>query len=152
MLFFILTDGAMQLDESVHTTNATINLAIQVALIILLYLSINQKRKGNLAGHARLMLAALAVNLLSISIAMFPSLPQFYMEQTLSFYVSVMHGVLGGVAEILGVYLVAGWLLAGSGTPFCAGKGKQMRITMGLWAVSLLLGFLVYVLHVGFDL
>lgn len=152
MFVLVLADGFWALNDSFHSLMGTINLVAQIALLVLFYVSIRFRRKGNLVWHGNTMLAAVAANAVSVFLAMLPSIPQFYAEHTPSFYVSIVHGILGAVAEVLGVYLVAGWALADSSLRFCAGKGKMMRITMALWTISLVIGIAIYVLHVGFDL
>jgi uncharacterized membrane protein YozB (DUF420 family) len=127
-----------------------INLALQIATMALLVVSIVLKRKSKLFADGTAMLVAVILNTVSFLLIMGPSLlnlEQFVVEQPLDrlSMVALAHAAFGSVAEILGIWIVASWHLQAS-TQNCTGKKKLMRVTFLLWEIALILGVLFYVL------
>ncbi len=56
------------------------------------------------------------------------------------------HHTLGLVAEVLGAFVVLRWVLKGLNSDSCKGKAL-MRVTLGFWFVSILLGVLLFLIH-----
>jgi len=57
--------------------------------------------------------------------------------------VAPLHGIMGIIAAVLGVWIVASWRLRAS-LQYCMPKKKFMLLTLTLWLIALLLGILLY--------
>ena len=158
MMLVILTNNNWTINDAFHSIMGTISLMAQLSLLILFYISIRLKRKGNLVWHGYTMLLAVEINTITFLLVMAPSIVQFWAEgkgfPTLT--LSVIHGVIGGIAEVLALWLVVDWaakgLMQGFSARQCVGKGKLMKATMWTWVLSVVLGIGVYILHVIYDL
>jgi uncharacterized membrane protein YozB (DUF420 family) len=127
-------------------TLSQINLAFQIMILVILFvtLALWQKHKNFL--HGLTMLIAVVLNIASFLVIMLPSLLSMGIPQ-LSDVVSLVifaHVTLGVTTMILGLWLVGSWHLQSS-VQNCAAKKKVMRLTAVLWLVALLLGVLLYV-------
>jgi uncharacterized membrane protein YozB (DUF420 family) len=127
-------------------TLSQINLAFQIMILVILFvtLALWQKHKNFL--HGLTMLIAVVLNIASFLVIMLPSLLSVGIPQ-LSDVVSLVifaHATLGVTTMILGLWLVGSWHLQSS-IQNCAAKKKVMRLTAVLWLVALLLGVLLYV-------
>jgi len=107
------------------------------------------KRKIN--AHAQIMLAAVVLNIVSFVAVMSSAFPKVTVGvKNASSTIAMVHGFLGGLAFLLGVWVVGVWLLS----PLmvvpakirCYGdlNKKLMRAVVFLWFASLVLGFLLY--------
>lgn len=124
---------------------ANINLALQIVILAILSIGMGYKRKGRFASHGSAMLIAVVLNAVSFFLVMWPSFVTFDFS-TLDSPIkiaSLTHGILGGIAEILGVFLVAAWGLQKT-VQSCVRRRMIMRITIALWVVALALGILLY--------
>jgi uncharacterized membrane protein YozB (DUF420 family) len=124
------------------------NVAFQVLILATLFASIAFKLKRRFFLHGATVLIALVMNTVSFLLVMLPSLMNKEIFRTQSvftpFYsVTLAHAVLGAIAEILAVWLVASWHLQSS-TRNCVRKRKVMDMTLVLWILALLLGILLY--------
>ena len=131
-------------------TPSQLNLILQIVIFIFLMGGLSFKQKGKFIQHGTMMLAAIILNMISFLLVMWPSFRGF---DVLSFdstikYVAFLHGVLGAIAEVLGVFLVASWGLRKS-VAGCSQRKSVMRLTLTLWIISLFLGFLIYALLYG---
>jgi uncharacterized membrane protein YozB (DUF420 family) len=131
-------------------TTPQINLVFQIVILAIISMSFALKRMHKYFLHGITMLIGVVFNTFSFLLVMGPSLlnfREFILANTLNriSLVTLAHSVLGGVAEILAVVLVASWHLQSS-TKGCMGKKKVMRITFILWVIALALGILLYVL------
>lgn len=129
---------------------AQVNLASQIAIMVLLLTSYMLKRKGKFFLHGTLMLVAVILNFVSVLLVMGPSLLSLEPVIAASILgklpiVVLLHAGFGSVAEVLAVYVVTSWRLRAD-TSHCVKKKRIMRVTLVLWSVALLFGILVYVL------
>ena len=62
--------------------------------------------------------------------------------------ISLIHGILGGIAEVLGIFLVVVWGLQRN-IKACVRRRMLMRVTIVLWLVALILGILLYAVLYG---
>jgi uncharacterized membrane protein YozB (DUF420 family) len=135
------------------TTLSYFDLIIQIAILIALVLDYFLLRKENLKRHGALMTSAFAVNTVLIVAVMLPP----FLGQTTEILENVLeaesllflsHHVLGFIVEILGGFLVLRWVLKAFNESFCRGK-TLMRVTIGTWLVSILLGIVLFAWHLG---
>ena len=127
--------------------NLTIQIAMGVALISGAFLA----RAKRFAAHGICQTVVLVLNLVLICFLMWPSfhshvLPRLPMRLGKRFYaVATIHGFLGVLAEILGLYIV---LVAGTKVLPKSWRFKRwklwMRIELALWWVELLIGVATY--------
>lgn len=128
-----------------------INLILQIAILVILSASMRElKKKRKFFTHASSMAIAVILNFLSLTVVMGPSLlnPQkFLVENSLNalFVITLIHASLGGIAEVLGIWIVVSWRLQSS-AKVCMKKRRMMQVTIALWIIALFSGFLVYAL------
>ena len=131
---------------------ADLNLLIQVAMGVALVVGAILARAKRYAAHGACQTTVLVLNLVMISAVMWPSihlqvLPGLPKHWGKRYYaIATIHGVLGGVAELLGLYIL---LVAGTNTLPQAWRFRRwkvwMRIELGLWLIVLLTGIGTYV-------
>jgi uncharacterized membrane protein YozB (DUF420 family) len=132
---------------------AQFNLIFQIIILAVLFVGFGLKQRGKFVAHGSTMLIAVVLNAVSFLLAMGPSffsLSGFISEQpthVLSVAV-IIHGILGAIAEILGIYLVVSWGLRKS-VQSCQRRKPIMRVTMVLWPIAVFLGILLYALLYG---
>ena len=127
--------------------NLTIQIAMGVALISGAFLA----RAKRFAAHGICQTVVLALNLVLICFLMWPSfhshvLPRLPKRLGKRFYaVATVHGFLGVLAEILGLYiaLVAGTNILPESLRFKGWK-LWMRVELALWWFVLMMGALTY--------
>jgi uncharacterized membrane protein YozB (DUF420 family) len=127
--------------------NLTIQLAMGAALISGAILA----RARRFVAHGICQTSVLVLNLIMISLWMWPSfyssvLPRLPKRLGKRFYaVATIHGALGTLAEILGLYIV---LVAGTKILPETWRFKRwkfwMRIELVLWSIVLLMGVVTY--------
>jgi len=130
---------------------AQINLAFQIAILVVLSASLLLKRKRMLFLHGVGMLMAMILNAVSLILVMIPS--SLALNYTLNTFssIAILHSSIGTIAEALAVWLVASWRL--QSPKYCARRRKAMRVTLALWLGALFMGILIYVtLYTNFIL
>jgi uncharacterized membrane protein YozB (DUF420 family) len=130
---------------------ADLNLLIQIAMGIALILGAFLARSKRYAAHAACQATVLLLNLPLIFSIMWPSfrlqvLPHLLKHFAKRYYsVAIVHGALGVVAELLGLYIL---LVAGTNIlpqSWCFRRWKLwMRIELVLWLIVLLTGIGTY--------
>ncbi len=144
-------DSIVTYDE-VHEWMAFANLVIQIAILLLIGLSLLLKRKKMFVWHGNVMLVAVLINGVLLLSHMGPSLIYLLREEIPVLdsvaFVGLFHGIVGAVAEFLGIWLVGTWAYVQSETKYCVKRKKLMRTILAFWVVALGLGFLYYVLHI----
>jgi len=106
------------------------------------------KRRGDFFLHGTAMFVSVILNAVSFFVVMGPSLigrvqlVEINPLGRLSLAI-LAHAIVGGAAEVLGLWIVASWHLQSS-TQKCVMKKKIMLVTMILWIIAILLGFLLY--------
>ena len=136
----------------VHEWMAFANLVIQIAILLLIGLSLLLKKKKKFVWHGNVMLVAVMINGLLLISHMGPSLIYLLREEIPVLdsvaFVGLFHGIVGAVAEFLGIWLVGTWAYVQSETKYCIKRKKLMRTILAFWIVALALGFLYYLLHI----
>ena len=130
---------------------ANLNLLIQVAMGVALIVGALLARAKRYATHGACQATVLVLNLVMISAVMLPSLhlqvlPGLPNHRRKRYYaVATIHGVLGGVAEFLGLYIL---LVAGTNVLPQAWRFRRwklwMRIELVFWLIVLLTGIGTY--------
>jgi hypothetical protein len=138
--------------DEVHEWMAFTNLVIQIAILLLIGLSLLLKRKKMFVWHGNVMLVAVIINGLLLISHMGPSLIFLLREEIPVLdsvaFVGLFHGIVGAVAEFLGIWLVGTWAYVQSETKYCIKRKKLMRTILTFWIAALALGFLYYLLHI----
>lgn len=129
---------------------ADVNLSLQVAILLILIVSLWFKFRHNYRKHGIIMALAVALHTISIFVVMVPSL-----KASLGLFANLLdplalivlsHAILGSLVEILGVYLLSVWALNRGDPKTCFKNKTTMRATITLWVVELLSGIYVYTL------
>ena len=132
-----------------------VSLSIQIVILFLLILGLPLVRRGenakeNIIVHGYLTLAAVLLNTVLIFIVMLPSFSIGLGELgSLSFLASLTlwsHVLLGVVAEVLGIILVAQWLSKPPSRMSCSKTKAWMWPTFVIWAVAVVTGALIHIL------
>lgn len=144
-------DSIVTYDE-VHEWMAFANLLIQIAILLLIGLSLLLKRKKMFVWHGNVMLVAVLINGVLLLSHMGPSLIYLLREEIPVLdsvaFVGLFHGIVGAIAEFLGIWLVGTWAYVQSETKYCVKRKKLMRTILVFWSIALGVGFLYYVLHI----
>ena len=132
---------------------ADLNLVIQMAMGIALLVGAFFARTKRYTAHGLCQSAVLLLNLPMIAWVMWPSLHARVLLHLStrfskpSYAIAAAHGVLGAVAELLGLYIL---LVAGTNVVPQAWRFKRwklwMRIELALWWLVLLTGICTYYL------
>jgi uncharacterized membrane protein YozB (DUF420 family) len=128
------------------------NLVIQIIVILLISASLWLKRKKKFVWHGNVMLIAVLISGVLLVAHMGPSLIYLLREEIPVLdpiaFVGLFHGIIGAVAEFLGIWLVGTWAYVQAETKYCVQRKKLMRIILAFWVLALGLGFLYYLLHI----
>jgi uncharacterized membrane protein len=113
------------------------------------------KQKLRFRYHGILMSTALILHLIMSVYVMVPSfvwavIPEYIISKPLSLtsVVGLIHGILGLVALLLGVWIVASWRFR-KNIQGCIRRKKTMLKTIVIWIASLVLGIILYVIFIG---
>ena len=128
------------------------NLVIQIIIFLLISVSLWLKRKKQFVWHGNVMLVAVLINGVLMVSHMGPSLIYLLREEIPVLdpvaLVGLFHGIIGAVAEFLGIWLVGTWAYVQEETKYCVQRKKLMRIILAFWVLALVVGFLYYLLHI----
>lgn len=137
---------------------AAASLIIQIVVLLLLVVGYFYKRNLRFYLHGAVLAVAVALHLITVFAVMVPSfvlgvIPYYVISQPLTMIslAGVIHGVLGVIAIMLGVYLVAAWAFRRN-VKGCFKRKNVMRFTIVAWFASLILGFLLYAIFYGATL
>ena len=132
---------------------ADLNLLIQIAMGAALIVGAFLARRKRYSAHGACQATVLVLNLAMIFSVMWPSLhsqvlPRLPKHFGRRYYeIATMHGVLGAVAELLGLYIL---LVAGTNILPQAWRFRRwklwMRMELTLWLIVLLTGVGTYVI------
>ncbi len=124
---------------------STPNLIIQAIITAALTLGIFYVKKRKITPHGYVTLAAVVLNALSVIIVMLPSVLRIIDGASMNAFtlVVIVHSILGAVAIVVGVYLMAVWRLRKPGES-CFKLRNYMRPLTMVWILSVALGAYVY--------
>jgi uncharacterized membrane protein YozB (DUF420 family) len=125
-----------------------VNLAFQIFVHALLFVSLLFLKRGRLFSHGTGMLIAVVLNAVSFFLVMGPSLiGRIQLVEANPFgrlsLIAPAHAIVGGAGEVLGIWIVAVWHLQ-SAPQKCAMRKRIMSVAPALWVIAILLGFLLY--------
>ena len=131
-----------------------ISLALQVVILFLLILGLpffrGQKEQKNLIAHGYSTVAAVVLHTILIFAIMIPSFASGLLVigdlSVFDSFTVISHGVLGTIAEILGLLIIAIWLSKGPKKMACWKWRRWMAATFIIWVISLVNGTLVHIL------
>ena len=128
------------------------NLVIQITIFLLISVSLWLKSKKKFVWHGNVMLIAVLISGVLLVAHMGPSLIYLLREEIPVLdpiaFVGLFHGIIGAVAEFLGIWLVGTWAYVQAETKYCVQRKKLMRIILAFWVLALGVGFLYYLLHI----
>jgi len=129
---------------------ALTSLVLQFVILGLIITSLVMKNRKMIRAHGITMLLAVVVHSITILAVMMPSFSSGLTPYTIleNFakpisVISIFHGITGLLAWLLGIWIVAAWHLSPS-TQACYRKKVAMQITLVLWLIALILGFVMY--------
>lgn len=133
-----------------------ISLVLQIVILFLLVLGLpffrgqtGKKEQKNLIAHGYSTVAALVLHTILIFVIMIPSLasgiPAVAYLTFVSAFTVTSHAILGTLAEILGLLIVAFWLGKGPKKMTCWRHRRWMSFTFIIWVISVVNGTLVHV-------
>ena len=126
-----------------------LNLLIQIISFLVLLISIVYKTKGKIKIHGYLMGLAVLLHFITFLMVMGPR----FSDGINGFITSInrigvqtmwIHAITGGVALILGIFLIIAWITNLSNIAGCVKRKRVMDITVILWGLSLIFGILTY--------
>jgi uncharacterized membrane protein YozB (DUF420 family) len=123
------------------------NITVQLAILLLLVVSLILKKKRNYNMHGNLMLLAVIMNAVVLLAHMGPSLIWLPDEPSFVTILGIIHAIIGTTGEVLGIWITVPWGFGNSKELSCASKQKHMRKTMIIWLLALGIGMIFYVFH-----
>lgn len=134
---------------------ADLSLLFQVAILLVLLVSLRFKFKRSYLRHGVSMGLAVVLHTVSIFVVMVPSLLAsgglFGDLLDRLALVVLSHAVLGSFVEVLGLYLLSVLVLNRGVSKACFKNKVIMRVTFALWVVELIVGVYVYFLLYTFG-
>lgn len=133
------------------TLLSIIDLVFQFVILGILLVDYFYLQKKSIKKHGLVMGLAFLLNTILISVIMVPPFLEEVAEiaeHSLDFNGGLLwgHHILGLVAEILAGFLVLKWAIRSFDSTTCKGK-KLMKVTYGIWILSIILGLVLFVLH-----
>ena len=136
----------------VHEWMAFANLVIQIIVLLLIGLSLFLKKKKKFTWHGNVMLVAVLITGVLVVSHMGPSLIYLLREEIPVLdpiaLVGLFHGIVGVIAEFLGIWLVGTWAYVQADIKYCIKRKKLMRVILTFWVLALSVGVLYYLLHI----
>jgi hypothetical protein len=131
---------------------------MQIIVLVLIIYAYSLKRKLKFTQHGVAMGVAVVVHAFSIFLVMLPSFaivvsPNFVLPEPRHFVFAagVFHGLFGAVAFVLGVWLVAAWLLRRD-VQGCFSRKKSMIVAFTFWMTAIIFGVILYAAFYGSSL
>jgi uncharacterized membrane protein YozB (DUF420 family) len=133
----------------VSLTDATISLAIQITVLVLLIIAWTLKNRKKFRQHGITMTTAVVLHIITILYVMIPSLYNFTSSPgaialDLPVIITFIHVALGFITLALGIWLVTSWHFS-TDLKTCFSNRKLMKPTIALWIIAILLGIVLYV-------
>ncbi len=121
-------------------------------MLIIIVISLVYKNKRKFKIHAELMGIAVILHLISFFAVMLPSFNNSYdyfvtANSDLGVQTMWIHMVPGAFSMILGIFLVAAWVLNPTNIVACSKRKRLMDITTFLWSMSLIFGIISYIIY-----
>jgi len=145
--------SAIAIDTVVLTITAS--LIIQIIVFFMLLYGYLLKRKQKFRQHGIVMASALIIHLIMIFYVMIPSfvyavVPHYILvaPQEIVSIIGLIHGILGPIAVVLGIGLVATWRFQ-KNVEGCFKRKKFMLPTLAFWLATLALGIMLYAIFIG---
>ena len=136
----------------VHEWMAFANLVIQIVVLLLIGLSLFLKKKKKFTWHGNVMLVAVLITGVLVVSHMGPSLIYLLREEIPILdpiaLVGLFHGIVGVIAEFLGIWLVGTWAYVQADIKYCIKRKKLMRVILAFWVLASGVGVLYYLLHI----
>lgn len=131
----------------VYLLVATVTLAIQFFVLVLLVAGYGFKRQKKYRRHGVLMFTAVVLHLITVLIIMVPSFGVIVftdtgLSATITVY-TIIHGVLGLTTLVLGSWITLSWRFRQS-LQYCSPKKLVMRATLILWVITIAAGIVMY--------
>ena len=128
---------------------ADINLIAQIVLLIGLWIGFYYARTRQIPRHANMQTAMVMANLVFVFLVMIPSFYQYVIlggtTGGIVAQLMLLHGVLGLIAQLSGVYLVVHMRTQFLPARFRVRNFKLvMQVTLGLWTIIFVLGIGIY--------
>jgi len=131
-----------------------VSLVLQIVILFLLVLGLpffrGQSKRKNFMLHGYSTVLALVLHTILIFLIMIPTFTnELGGLGGLSLFYSVTvwsHAVLGTAAEVLGIILVASWLIHGPALMACGRWKKWMTPIFIIWVISIVNGALIHIL------
>src|SRR3989304_5637895 len=133
----------------VSLTDATISLAIQITVLVLLVIAWTLKNRKKFRQHGITMTTAVVLHIITILYVMIPSLNSFTSSPgtitlDLPVIITFIHVALGFITLALGIWLVVSWHFK-TDLQTCFSNKRLMKPTIALWFIAILLGVVLYV-------
>jgi uncharacterized membrane protein YozB (DUF420 family) len=132
----------------------TASLLIQIFVLFLLVYGYRLKKKMKFRKHGIFMTLATILHLTMVLYIMIPSfvegiIPDYIVPTPLAILsiLGLIHGILGTMALLLGVWLAASWRFR-KNLKECFNKKKLMCITLNAWILSLFFGIILYAIFI----
>jgi uncharacterized membrane protein YozB (DUF420 family) len=133
------------------STISTASLLLQAAVLVLLVYGLYLMRgRKDLPKHGLVLVAAVVLNLLTVVLFMLPSWSGDVSSPALDRlpWLLPLHHIIGLIAIAMTLAVVLPWLLRKRSPRACPGGTKHrrvlMRATFGMFFLSIVLGFVVY--------
>jgi uncharacterized membrane protein YozB (DUF420 family) len=128
-----------------------INLIIHIVILLIIFVSLYFKNKGDIKRHGTIMGIAVVLHVASLVVVMAPLFAQsfsFYSSEFGFTFVQTawLHAVPGIIAILLGIFLVTKWVFQPSDVGPCYARKRLMDVTVILWIFSLIFGIATYIL------
>jgi uncharacterized membrane protein YozB (DUF420 family) len=134
----------------VSLIDATISLAIQIIVLVLLIIAWTLKNRKMFRQHGITMTAAVVLHIITIWYVMIPSFTSFTaspgtsLELSPIVIVSFIHVALGFITLALGIWLAISWHFK-TELQTCFNNKKLMKPTLALWLITIGLGVTLYI-------
>jgi hypothetical protein len=133
----------------------TASLVIQIIVLFLLIYGYFLKRKLKFRQHGITMTVAFVLHLSMVFFIMIPSfvfavVPEYIVPVPLAIesVVGLIHGILGTITILLGVWLVVSWRFS-KNIQGCISRKKYMLKTLTVWVATLVFGITLYAIFIG---
>jgi hypothetical protein len=135
-------------------TPTLVDLFLQISVLTLLVVSMLLAHKKKMKLHGNMMIAAVALNIISFVAVMGPAWDNVGEGGSGSIGpIAMAHVTTGGLAFLLSIWLAGSWILSTTilqaATPSfmrCYSQKIPMWITLLLWTTSLFLGIVLYLI------